>query len=470
MITNLNLLPNPKALSGYDENRNYAVRSFRPLIHTDKPDWKAAIGVFCGYAEKAHGLTFTEGKGGVELVFDYALDKGHYRIDTLSSDAVLLMASDYNGICYALASLLQIMDGANVPALTVYDYPECSYRTLMVDLAREWHTFDQVLNFVDLCFLYKASYLHLHFIDSQSYTLPSDEFPNLPTKDRHYTKEQIAELVAYAKERGVTLIPEFEAPGHATEMIRAYPELFGCTEGSGPEGGLVCAGKPGVYDSLDRIITEICALFPDSPYIHIGGDEADIRRWNECPDCRAFMEKNGLDSVKALYTEFVRIMTRIVLAHNRKPIVWEGFPKEGAEKISRDTIVISWENLYHLTPDLLEEGFNVINASWQPLYIVPEGHEEWTPYTILEWDLYTWRNWWYRSAAFLNPIHVQPTDQVIGAQLCAWECTYEQEIQQVKEKLAALLERTWTIRRYLNNEQFRVRMEHLVGLADRILR
>jgi len=469
MTANLNLLPTPKELAGYDENGNFRTKAFLPHIFTAKPDWKTALNVFCDYARKAHGVEFTEGSGGVELIYDYTIEKDHYRVDTLSSGSVRLYAADANGIRYALATLLQLMDGCTVPELSISDYPDCSYRTLMVDLARQWHPFEQVLNFVDLCFLYKASYLHLHFIDSQSYTLPSDEFPKLPTENRHYTKEEIAFLVSYARERGIILIPEFEAPGHATEMVKAYPELFGCAEGNGPATGLVCAGKPGVYDNLDRILNEICDLFPDSPYIHIGGDEALIQHWNDCPDCRAFMEKNGLSTVKELYTEFVNIVTRIVLSHNRKPIVWEGFPREGSEKISRDTIVISWENMYHYTPDLVEEGFQIINASWQPLYIVPRRHD-WTPYTILEWDLFNWQNWNPKSVAHLNPYHIQPTVQVIGAQLCSWECTYEQEIQPVKEKLAAFLERTWSIRRVLENEEFRVRMEHLIRIADAVLR
>lgn len=468
-LTNLGILPTPKEVSGADNNGNFAFMEITPSIFTSKPDWSDIRDAFACYAEKILGMKFDDRPGAVELIFDCRMKKGHYRIET--ADGVRLYACDLSGIGYALSTLLQMMTTAgnkiSVPAASVYDYPDCGFRTLMVDLARQWHTFNNLLDYVDLCFLYKANYLHLHFIDSQSYTLPSRIFPKLPTEGRHYTEEQIARLVAYAGARGITIIPEFEAPGHSDAMLGAYPELFACADG--PENkNILCAGKPDIYSNLDKIFGEICGMFPTSPYIHIGGDEAAIEAWDHCTDCRSYMQREGITSVKALYTDFIVNMTNIVFAHGRTPIVWEGFPKEGSEKVSRDVVVISWENYYHYTPDLLAEGFDIINASWQPLYIIPSNR--WTPYDILNWNVYNWQHFWVNSVAHLNPIHVQPTEKVLGAQLCAWECTYRQDIQPIKEKLPALCERTWSVRRCLEDAEFGDRLQKLLVIADAVIR
>ena len=214
-------------------------------------------------------------------------------------------------------------------------------------------------------------------------------------------------------------------------------------------------------------------MFPNSRYLHIGGDEAKIADWEYCTDCQRYMKKHGIGGAKALYTDFIRRMTDMVLELGRTPIVWEGFPREGSEAISRDVIVTAWESYYHLADELVEEGFKIINASWEPLYIVPEGHRvvksgRWTPEEVLEWSIFTWKNWNKKTVAHLNPIHLTPTEQVLGGQLCAWENDYDGEIFAVRENLPALAERTWTVRRRLEDSEFRAKLESTMKIAEKI--
>ena len=115
------------------------------------------------------------------------------------------------------------------------------------------------------------------------------------------------------------------------------------------------------------------------------------------------------------------------------------------------------------------------NASWQPLYIIPEcrahrpdGDLIWDSKEILAWNLYNWQNWNKKTAAYLNPINVQPTSQVIGGELCVWECAFDEEVKRVKENLAALSERTWNIRRYATDAQFKEKLSEILPLADRL--
>ena len=225
---------------------------------------------------------------------------------------------------------------------------------------------------------------------------------------------------------------------------------------------------------VKTLIREICDLFPEAPYLHIGGDEANISLWDGCIDCREYMKKNGIDDVYGLYSDYVARITKYVLSLGKTPIVWEGFPESGSDKIPKETIVISWENHYQNTYKLLSAGFPVINASWKPLYIVPANNAPnatfaWGAKEIFEWNIYNWQHWWEKSEATLNPVNVEPTDQVIGAMLCAWEMTFEMEISTVMANLAALAERTWAERRTRTFDQFRAAFNRIYYLASWII-
>ena len=473
------ILPAPKEVSLKGENDNYLVYEIKPAIFTADTAFAAYLNTFIAYAEKLNGVTLAKEEGGITLLKNATLSAGEYQIHC-TQDGIFLSAADNDGITYALATLHQILsmqDGKLiVPAYSIADKPDASYRALMVDLARKWHTFDQVKDYIELCYLYKIKFIHLHFTDKESYTLPSDILPELSTPNRYYTKAEIAELNAFALERNIEIIPEIDLPGHAKPFSSAYPQKFMHTPESDKncDANVICIGKDGMMDALQELFAELCEMFPNSRYLHVGGDEANHSTCNSCKDCKAYMEANGLTSTKALYTRFVKDITDMILALGKTPVVWEGFPKEGADAISRDIVVTAWESVYHLPNDLVSEGFTVTNASWLPLYIVPPTHSgvaggRWQPEDILKWTPYTWRNWWSASAAYQNPIVVAPTEQVIGGTLCAWECTYEEDITPVKENLIALSERLWNVCGSLSRESFAASSEKLISLADILL-
>ena len=453
----------------------------------------AYIGCFAAFAslaEKIYDVNLAFGGDGIRLNSDPNLDKDEYRI-SVTKDGASIYASGEQGISYALATLLQICEAdgdfaIKLPICEISDKPDCDYRTLMVDLARKWHPFNTLLGYVDLCYLYKIKYLHLHFIDTPSYTLPSRAFPKMPTEGRHYSFEEIEALNEYAKEKCIEIIPEIEVPGHAKSMVIAYPELFDLvpiTEGKEDDYALFFAnvkrniinvGKPGIMDTLRTLAEEVIAMFPYSHYFHIGGDEAAIGEWANCADCVKYMEENGIDGPRPLYTEFVKRMTDMVLEMGKTPIVWEGFPKEGSETISKDVIVTAWESYYQLAPDLLEGGFKITNASWQPMYSIPKGlrsylpEGRWSPEEVLDWNIYTWKNWNPKTAAHEKPIIVEPTDNVLGGTFCAWEDDYEGEIDGVRENLAAMSEKVWNINSNMTHEELRCALDKLLPIAKKI--
>lgn len=429
-------------------------------VNCDLSEWQEYAKTLTGALEKIHRLSPKSSENAIRLVKETDIPVGSYRIDT--RNGVILSASDDDGILYAIASFIQAAeksgDEISVERALIEDRADKEYRSLMVDLAREWHPAYTVMQYIDLCFMLKIKHLHLHFIDNERYTLPSRAFPRLSEADS-YTYEEIDAMRKRAKSRGIIIVPEFEAPGHAAMLSKCYPEIFAneiCENVSEEktecgaiisDASIICAGKESMMEGVQTLISEVCELFPDSPYIHIGGDEAKISVWNYCKHCRDYMAKHGIEDEYEMYSEFVGRVAKAVVDMGRIPIVWEGFPQKGVRYIPKETIVIAWETMYHMPYDLIAEGFKVINSSWVPMYIVPnpEPRFNWGINEILSWDVYNWQHWYEHSKAYLNPINVQPTEQVIGATLCLWECTFEQEISKCLNNLTAMAERVWNV-------------------------
>lgn len=472
------IIPVPKSIEIKDETVTVSA-----CISTKYEPWSKYLSTFLECTKKIFKKSASVGEGGIELVFDSSLKENRYRIT--ASDSIKLFASNDKGIAHAIATVLQMIsfsDGKfTAKQAEILDYCDKNYRGLMVDLARQWHPVSTVLKYIDVCFLLKLSHIQLHFIDDQLYTLPSKAFPEISTKDFHYSFEDIALINEYASKRAITIIPEFEVPGHATSLVRSYPEIFKnditCDSASiTTENGLVisadaivCAGKEQCFEAIKALLAEVAEMFPNSPYIHIGGDEANVKAWNYCPHCVKYMKDHNIEDEKDLYCEFTGRVAQIVLDLGRTPIVWEGFPRKGVTRIPKETIVIAWESHYNLAPDLLEDGFKIINCTWQPLYIVPYQHLRWGVKEILDWNVYQWQHWWEHSKATLNPINVAPTDDVLGAQVCAWENTYEREINFVMENCAALSERTWNLTRTVTTAQFTDRLTDFMKILGALV-
>lgn len=438
------MIPQPKRCNLTGESRLYPLH-----IVCRSPELDPAADRFREYAQASLSLAFQKGEGGIVLEQDASLEEDRYCLEC--GARVTVRAGSLQSAHWGMASLLQLLtpqeDGFTCPKGTVEDWPDASYRGLSVDLARQWHSFELLLRYVDLCWFYKVNKLQFHFTDDQSFTLPMTAYPLLSTPGRSYTREQIAHLVEYAGGRGVELIPEVDMPGHCGSFQRAYPELFGNT-------GVLPAGKE-VFEALEMVFHEVADLFPQSPCIHVGGDEAGVDNWKACSRTRRYMEERGMADLQELYADYIRQITDRVLAMGRTPIVWEGFHKEYNHLISKKVLVIAWESYYQPAYDLAAGGFTLINASWKPLYIVtPETH--WTPEEILQWHPYNWQHWWEKSVAYPDGYTLDPAScTVLGGQLCAWGDQLQhyadplegglQELALIRERIPALAEATWNV-------------------------
>ena len=326
------------------------------------------------------------------------------------------------------------------PGTTVEDAARADYRGLMIDLARKWHSVDTLEHLIELAALYKCNYLHLHFTDYQSYTLPSTVMPKLPTPGRSYTEEDLVRLNRFAASRGVVIVPEIDLPGHARPLVRAYPALFGLSDTTN-NPYTIHMGREEVYRGIDTLLGELASYFPNSPYLHIGGDEAILTDFERDADVRRYMQERDLgEDPHELYRHFLVRIDSMVRRRGFRTCVWEGFRPDGEVEVPRDLLVFEFETNRYLPQELLRDGYEVVNTSWKPLYVV--NRKKWSPKTIYAWQLDTWASWWPRAPSF-EPIEVPSTEGIVGAEMCSWEQAARVELPSLRRRVPYYAQRLW---------------------------
>lgn len=464
------IIPTPK---------KYIVRPGKALItgvSTKRGLWSKQAEAFRSTLSRTLGKSF--GEGNVFAAYDEGLEAGAYRVKG-ENCAVTVTASDEKGVCNGFAAVLQLAleNGGYVPCCSIEDKPDCSYRGMMVDLARTWHPFSYLLSYVDLCAYYRMSTLHLHFTDSQSYTLPSKAFPRLSSVDRHYSFEEIAYLNEYAAARGIQIMPEIDVPGHSDPFAQNYPGIFG-------NNGIIGFSE-GVFAAFDVLLTELCAMFPNSRNIHIGGDEAAIGKWLEVEEYREYARKLGIfkdgseddgRNQERMLAVFVQKLADIVIKNGRTPMVWEGFAKDCNYLVSKDIIVFSWENYYQTTPDLVDYGYTLINGSWNPMYVV---HPVvcWPQSDCYDWDIYTFKPVHGGSPYIKTGLKIEPYDKMIGGQLLAWgdrlpadRENLDTERNKLAERLAAAAQNTWNVQKLFGYDEFRAQYDRVKQGSESLIK
>ncbi|GAB4329543.1 MAG: hypothetical protein Kow00127_21880 [Bacteroidales bacterium] len=416
------------------------------------------------HAEQAYGR---KNRAGIVISIDSTLGENQYEISVRRS--VEIRGGSYNALAMARSTLLQIAFASEgqlaVPVTRITDFPDVSYRGLMIDLARQWHPVETIEQLINLAAWYKIGFLHLHFSDYQSYTLPSKVLPGLPTPDRHYSFDELSHLEKYADIRGVTIIPEIDIPGHSSPFVRSYPEIFAI--GAVDENPwIINMGREEVYQKLESLIAEISGIFRSSPYFHIGGDEAIFYKVDEDPDVQNYCSQHNINSnPHELYRHFLVRMNQIVRKQGKQMCVWEGFRPDGEIPIPRDILVFAYETNRYLPGDLVKDGYNVVNASWKPLYVVNQ--KKWSPAAIYGWNLWRWENWYPKVPSF-HPIQLSRTPSVIGAQMCAWEQSAGTEIPSLRKRLPALAERLWDTTA-VDFSGFSIRLNHTDSLVSQLI-
>ncbi len=321
----------------------------------------------------------------IVLKIDTAItgNQGVYRL-TISNQRVDISAPDAIGLFYGVQTFRQLLPPEvearsiqtnvewSAPAVVISDEPRFSYRGLHLDVGRHFFPVSFIKKFIDLLALHKMNKFHWHLTEDQGWRLEIKKYPKLQeiASQReetlighggitpyefdgtpyggYYTQEEAREVVKYAADRFITIIPEIEMPGHALAALAAYPEL-GCIGGGpykvatswGVFDDIFCAGQEKTFEFLENVLLEVMDIFP-SEYIHIGGDEAPKTRWEECPRCQARIRKEGLKDEHELQSYFIKRIEKFLHQHGRKIIGWDEILEGG---LAPDATVMSWRGI-----------------------------------------------------------------------------------------------------------------------------
>ena len=299
-------------------------------------------------------------------------ENGNNKINIFYSDAPFSISIrdgiiDISGkndkeILLGIANLYSLKEyQACIPNRLVTDIPKTNHREFMLDIARNFISLNEIKKIIDEMFRNRLNYLHLHFSDDQNYAIESKVHPELNTKD-YLKQSEILDLVLYAKERGIEIIPEFDMPGHLNHLLEINPDLR-CNPN---EGNSICFSKN--RDYLYDLVDEICGLFP-CEYFHIGGDEIGIKNQCNCPKCKMIMAWNNIQTPKGLAAYFINDMAFFLQKKGKKVICWNDALTYG--RINEDIIIQKWFN-YPFDKSCLSEykrGRKVIIASATDTYI-----------------------------------------------------------------------------------------------------
>ncbi|MBK7290313.1 MAG: family 20 glycosylhydrolase [Chitinophagaceae bacterium] len=328
---------------------------------------------------------------------DKTIPKEGYRLKVTNQN-ITITANESTGIFYGIQTLLQLLPAEveekrerksplkwSVPILTIEDHPRFGWRGLMLDVARHFFTVIEVKDFIDQMVKYKFNLLHLHLTDDQGWRLQIKSLPKLTevgawrvertgtfgtlskpkpgeptTYGGFYTHDDIKELVKYAADRFVNILPEIDVPGHSLAALAAYPELS-CTPGEyyvspgdrfmiWPGGGqhfygtldnTICPANEKAYEFLDKVFTEVAELFPFS-YIHLGGDETARNFWEKSEQIKALMQKEKLKDLDEVQSYFVKRVAKIIYSKGKKMIGWDEILQGG---LAPDATVMSWRGM-----------------------------------------------------------------------------------------------------------------------------
>ena len=510
VVADYNVIPQVQNLSVKDGDV-YVFDSSRKLVY-DNQDSRRSLELFAQDLEELVGIRPSVAAGTSEdakdnVYFTLGLQDGRkeaYSIN-VSSDGILVRAVAPEGIYRATRTLLKSVgtektSSVEFPSAEVSDWPRFGYRGLMLDVSRHFSDVEMVKRTIDMLALHQLNIFHWHLTDDQGWRIEIKSHPELtevgawrddtvvgrylggtdyPTDGkRHggfYTQEQIREIVAYAKERYIEIIPEIDLPGHTSAVLAAYPQL-GCEDKEykvanrwGVIRDVLCAGNPASLDLFKDIMDEVCELFPGK-YIHLGGDECVKDRWKACPKCQKKIEELGLKDVGRYSKEdylqswFMGEVASYVQSKGKRVIGWdeilEGVPMD-------DSVIMSWRGT---------EGGIAAARMGHDVVMTPTSDMYFDQSQTLASQLEE-----IPVGGFINvmkvysyeplPASLTPEQQkhILGCQANVW-CEYmpEERIRQYQmlPRLAALSEVQWTMPERKNYKDFLKRLPKMLSIYD----
>lgn len=356
----------------------------------------------------------------------------------ITDSAARLEAATVVGAIRGLETLLQLVTpdstGFSLPAVSIADRPRFPWRGLLLDVARHWMPPEVLRRTLDGMAAVKLNVLHWHLTDDQGFRVESRRYPKLHqlgSDGLYYTQDEVREIVAYARDRGIRVVPEFDLPGHATSWFVGHPEY---ASAPGPYrierrfGVFDPAFDPtreATYEFLEGFIEEMADLFPD-PYFHIGGDEVTGTHWNRNPRIRRFMRERGFQDHATLQAYFNQRLSRILERHHRRMIGWDEILHPG---LPAGAVVQSWRGLEYLGRAAQAGYRTILSAPWY-LDHMKSAEEH------------------YLADPLPAEVGLAPEEaaRVLGGEACMWaeHVSPETVDSRIWPRLAAIAERFWS--------------------------
>lgn len=410
-------------------------------------EWQATLEMFKQDLKNRMDISvvFSSKNNALKIQKDASLASEAYELD-IHKKGIILKASHVCGLNYALASLQQLLlNSKSLPLLTLKDSPRFSYRGVMVDCSRHFWSISELRQTIDQMSLFKLNRLHLHLTDNQGWRFEVKKYPEIAKKGsyywdfpalsgKYYTQKQLKELVAYAQNRGIEIIPEIDMPGHMLSLFAAFPEIT-CLGGeyeAFPQErdgklrkrtwqNMVCLGNPKTYEVLGDIIAELCDVFP-SQYIHLGGDEVATMIWKDCPHCQELFEREHMHDLGELQDYFTRWAHAELAKHGRTMIGWDEINERKAAQ-DQDVVMI-WHSDEETCRKALDRNLNIILSPGDPCYF-DYSYAKNPTRKVYEWN---------------------PVNHAMGAQANLWTeyvCTQSDVEKMLYPRLCALAEVLW---------------------------
>ena len=446
-----NLMPQPAEFTP-GEGRLVIDGTFQvALTGYQEPRLQAATTRFIARLHAQTGVMFAErpigGASKATLVIDCA-HAGETVQSIKEDESYTLQVTDHQarlsaptpvGVLRGLETFLQWVDldaqGFGVKAAEIRDKPRFVWRGLMIDVSRHWMPVEVIKRNLDGMAAVKLNVFHWHLSDDQGFRVESKVFPKLQqlgSDGHYYTQQQVRDIIAYARDRGIRVVPEFDWPGHSTAMLTAYPEL-----GSAP-GPHSIERKWGIFDPcldptnekvyafLDAFIGEMAALFPD-PYFHVGGDEVNGKQWKANPRIQAFMKQHDLKDTADLQAYFSGRLLPLVEKHGKKMIGWDEVLRPGVPK---SVVVQSWRGQESLAVAARQGYRGILSAPYYLDLMYPASRS----YKADPLE---------GATAGLTP---EQQARILGGEACSWDefSTIENIDARIWPRMAAIAERFWS--------------------------
>ncbi|HXJ95188.1 MAG TPA: family 20 glycosylhydrolase [Terriglobia bacterium] len=446
-----NLMPQPAQFTP-GERRLVIDGTFQvALTGYQEPRLRAAATRFIARLHAQTGVPFAERPVGDASKATLVIDCEHAgeTVQSIKEDeSYTLQVTDHQarlsaptpvGALRGLETFLQLVDldaqGFGVTAAVIHDKPRFFWRGLMIDVSRHWMPVEVIERNLDGMAAVKLNVFHWHLSDDQGFRVESKVFPKLQqlgSDGHYYTQQQVREVIAYARDRGIRVVPEFDWPGHSTAMLAAYPEL-----GSAP-GPYSVERKWGIFDPcldptnekvyafLDAFIGEMAALFPDE-YFHVGGDEVNGKQWKANPRIQAFMKEHDLKDTADLQAYFSGRLLPLVEKHGKKMIGWDEVLRPGVPK----TIVVqSWRGQESLAVAARQGYMGILSAPYYLDLMYPASRS----YKADPLE---------GATANLTP---EQQSRILGGEACSWDeySTIENIDARIWPRMAAIAERFWS--------------------------